>query len=701
MPPLFGDPTILETQFRFQGTLAEFKPFRDWLVEILSCANGYFTFDFGRLRVGIRENAAAVAAYTVGNMLYQSLVLKPVGANFEYLKIDFANKALQYQMDMVSYNDKDFSRYMNRPGAPLTSRLHSVGLSTLSQAGRVATTRTREEIGGILRPDQSNPYIEWDNANLALWKTTILGLDTAVGNVVSITHPDLTTYPGLPGGPPESPNTWKFRVERFTLHKDWSVTLNGRSVTDSMYALDYGPKPTDVHPSALPVLFYPQPAGPAWAPLQVQAATDDYLWPYEWTYSLSQLYTTLADSSILAQLVVAGALPINEFIPGCGAPVASAGKVTQSTTGGFIPGNKTYRIALCANQSDGTYSPPSEVLIVQVPAGTNTNSITLSGIRWPLFAGLTGYTVFISDTDNLICAQAVGLLTDPGNQIYTPMSILITGNAVGPALQRSTWGLPDPNIVKVRVKERYLTHGGPVGASVGSVSGHVVTSPEIIDIAGTDNWVGRAFILIGRASGEAPYYSALITAHNVATGALTLSTDAAAHGVLADDSFVIGFLGYDNSASPTTLTDAGLSNANNPTPHTGETPSDPNRIGNVVIAIRGTNRGAFAKITDNGPTSYSLDRQFIIDATTLWIVATGAWSNSGTDATDTGNAALQTVTQIPVDTSNFLGQARLVGGFTVDQSNVETPDAYACYRMIYVFGKVTTIGLPSIQAEKG
>ena len=28
----------------FQGTVAEFKPFRDWLTEILNCALGWFSF---------------------------------------------------------------------------------------------------------------------------------------------------------------------------------------------------------------------------------------------------------------------------------------------------------------------------------------------------------------------------------------------------------------------------------------------------------------------------------------------------------------------------------------------------------------------------------------------------------------------------------------------------------------------------------
>jgi len=39
-----------------------------------------------------------------------------------------------------------------------------------------------------------------------------------------------------------------FRIQRWSLKKDWSVQIEGRPVTDSMYDLDVGPKPMDVVP---------------------------------------------------------------------------------------------------------------------------------------------------------------------------------------------------------------------------------------------------------------------------------------------------------------------------------------------------------------------------------------------------------------------------------------------------------------------
>ena len=89
----------------------------------------------------------------------------------------------------AEYCDKSHAAYYGRAGSPLTSQMHSVGCSSLSQALRIAATRTREEIGGV------NPA-EWRDARNSVWQTTLLGLGNEVGQVVSMTHPDI---PGLHG----------------------------------------------------------------------------------------------------------------------------------------------------------------------------------------------------------------------------------------------------------------------------------------------------------------------------------------------------------------------------------------------------------------------------------------------------------------------------------------------------------------------
>ena len=104
----------------------------------------------------------------------------------------------------------------------------------------------------------------------------------------------LASAPGNGTNLPFQIVTMSFRIQRWSLKKDWSVQIEGQTVTDSMYDLDVRPKPMDVVPGPLPPLFYSIPLGPAWAPYQVQAAANDALFPGEWTFDTNQSYAQMA-----------------------------------------------------------------------------------------------------------------------------------------------------------------------------------------------------------------------------------------------------------------------------------------------------------------------------------------------------------------------------------------------------------------------
>ena len=602
-----GNTVTQETQWQFQGSVGpDLKPFRDWLIEILNCALGYFTFEFGALKVGIRYNAIPTISYTYNsNMLYQSLTLTPAPCQFEDLTISYADRDLQYQQNTAQYSDKDHALYFGRAGSPLASHIRSVGTPTLSQGLRYAATRCREEVGGILRTDlPSTPYVEYDNFKDAVWKTTIMALDTEVGMVVELTHPEITTYPGAPpgfvgGNPALAANTWPFRVRKWTLYKDWSVQISGRSVTDSMYALETGPIVTGVPVNGGTILYYPQPLG-VWGPAIVQAISADALYPLEYTFSLSQFYTILKDGTASASATVTGRLPVTGFLAGCGAPQIKSGSVSKSTTGGALTGGQTVYLAVCAGNSLGL-SPPSDILAVQIPSGTNTNQIVLSDIQWPLLTGLTNWYLFAyADPNNadpigdtLVCFQTSGSLTSGGGGGgYTPASITISAPLV-----RSTWGLPNVNIKAVRLKYKLLLHGGVLGAAVDSAYGSTIVSNECVDSAATDNWAGRVLVIIGRNNTEAPFSAYNIIAFAPSTGTFTL--DRAVTGVRPGDAFVVTFKGYDNSATPYVFTDAGISNAANVT----------------QVGTAATNVGVLFSVPSNGATTTIAGKTYTFETT--------------------------------------------------------------------------------------
>jgi len=224
-----------ETQFKFRGVLQEAKPLRDWLQEVMMNCLGYYTFANGKLKFGVRVNSSAAEAFTEGNILFRSLQLAPLRPGFNHLTANFADEDYQYVANSISLYDIDHATLVGGGAGPLflKSTVNLAGTASKSQAARIITTRLREELGGI---SQS----EWERARQISCKTTVLALNTELGMVCSLTHPD------MPGG------SGKFRVTGWRLNGDYSIDVQGRTVTDSMYDMLVGPKPQDVPPDPLP-----------------------------------------------------------------------------------------------------------------------------------------------------------------------------------------------------------------------------------------------------------------------------------------------------------------------------------------------------------------------------------------------------------------------------------------------------------------
>jgi hypothetical protein len=220
-----------ETQFKFRGVLQEEKPLRDWLQEVLMNCLGYYTFANGKLKLGVRVNSSAVEAFTEGNILFRSLQLAPLKPSFNHLTANFADEDFEFVANSISLYDIDHATLIGGGAGPLffKSTVNLSGTASKSQAARVITVRLREELGGIT-PE------EWKKARQISFRTTVLALSTEPGMVCSLTHPD------MPGGHSE------FRVTGWRLNKDYSIDIEGRTVTDSMYDLVSGPKPADVVP---------------------------------------------------------------------------------------------------------------------------------------------------------------------------------------------------------------------------------------------------------------------------------------------------------------------------------------------------------------------------------------------------------------------------------------------------------------------
>ncbi len=637
--------TGLETQFKFRGVLQEEKPLRDWIQEILMNCLGYYSFAFGKLKVGIRVNSSVVEPFTVGNILFQSLQLAPLRPSFNHLTANFADEEFQFVNNSISLYDIDHAKLIGGAVSPLflKSNVNLSGTASKSQAARLITTRLREELGGITAA-------EWKAARQISFRTTVLALNTEPGMVCSMTHPD------MPGGSGE------FRVTSWRLNKDFSIDIQGRTTTDSMYDLVIGPKPADVPAAPVPVEFPPIPAGQVWHPNEVYPPAGDPLFGAdEGNFGLQQKYNTLADSTAQATLAVTGALPVNDLIPDTPAPAIHT---VSATGGGLLPAG-TYYIAICVKNSAGKFSPPSNIVAVEVPAN---GKVTLSDLVWP--AGtFSGYVVFGATDPQRLCKQieVSGAL---------PASIDVTV-----AFLRSTWNMPNPKFWRLRAKAKVVFHAGVFGAPITAVAANKITASDLIDA--TDNWNARdVSVIADKSDGSAPIWDFHVTAYDQAMGEMTVTPDPQAAGVEVGDVLIIR--AAPSAATATTVSDPGFINR--------EAPAGLNvneEEGRVVRIIAGLGRGQVRRIVSNTATQLTIDKPWdtIPDSTSRFIVEAAAWDYIG-ESTPTRNP-LNTVTtelQIPVD--NMLKQTMLVAGVSVDVDGTEAPEDKSPLREVYLFGDV-------------
>jgi hypothetical protein len=444
-----------------------------------------------------------------------------------------------------------------------------------------------------------------------------------------------------------------------------------------------GPKPADVIPSPLPPAFNQIPLGPAWAPYQIQADSNDALFPGEWTFASDQEYSTLSDGSQQAVLLVTGVLPVTQFSP-TGAGASGIGGIARTITGGSLPANVTLWTTICAVDANGLLSVPANIAIVGTPQ-TATGTFSLNNITWPKVTGLVSYVLFVGIQEDLICAQATGALTPTGDgATYAPTSISFAG-----PVARSTWAMPSPYVSRVRVKAKLLVHSGVAGLAVTGVETNTLICSGLVDPNGAFNPTGRILSVVGRPSGQTPFASFRITGFHNTTGAMTLDRDPTGI-VQIEDAVVIRNNGTSLTDTPTmviSVRDAGYQNIANA--YGGMTPGV--EVGNLIRIIQGTGRHQPpSTITANSSTALTFQPPLLMDVTSVWIVEGPTWAYQG-DSSAAGNAVPSLPATLSVPTANFILQPMLLAGFTVDVNGNESPDnGDAPIREDWIYGSLGT-----------
>ena len=359
-------------QFPFRGVLKEQKPVRQWLQEILNGALGFSTFVNGKLWIGLRYNSSVLAgnAFTRAHILYKSLVIAPTVPTFNWLVGNFGDESFGFQLNNVTIYDIDSAATLGSEDSPtyLTQTMNFVGISNISQCARVVTSRLRQELGGL--KSGSGPHgtdsgvDEQMNARNFQFKTTLLSLNTMIGDVISLTD-DRMPYSGYGEG----------RVTHWALNPDWSIDIQASCSTDDMYDMVAGPKPVDTSPPLVPPETLDSATGLAWMPNEVGPFDNDPVYPqWERTFDMRTEYLVTTGGQYQPTIWVKGQMTVNRFIS------LSQPRIIEVETaaGGAINGPTSVYVTVV--QSDASYRPakPSNLAAVWIGDGAVNQQVNLT-----------------------------------------------------------------------------------------------------------------------------------------------------------------------------------------------------------------------------------------------------------------------------------------------------------------------------------
>ena len=574
-----------------------------------------------------------------------------------------------YVQDSLTLDDEEaINRAGGYNGAVLNTQTYQVlGISNFDQAIRIANVYLAEQNHGNPEGDaRGTYYFELES--------TVRIEHLRVGQIVLVQNQSLGMNGATPLQSPPGTEILGFLARVISIAP---TTDFERSTCQLAWHEDIWY--TDVFGQA-PAPFYSAqargiPARPpfAWSPYGQQPIAGDAMWPAsDWGFGISQSYTLTADGGALCIVSISGCPPVNKFATVLPPPLIPI-QGTTSATGGSISGGQSIYLMLSGIDVSGLYTPLSQPCLVNVPAGTNTNTITLPSIYWPV--GTTGWVLYGGLDQQRFCEQTSGT----GDSIA---SIQLN------SLNVSTYGAPDPLAASMYFRWKREIHGGIWGEQV-----DVITTGQLTFTGanfGSSGWTGRIVSLIANPAGSLtniPIQDFLVTSSS--GNVLTVTPDPLAAGVPIGAVFVM-------RTQPTTFTsktigDSGFVNGFS----TGLTPGA--EVGNLVriIAYGNAAMNQTRTIVSNTSTVLTVDTAFDIAPTagSTFVVLESTWQGSYDVPYTSATLAPSPPPVIAnLNVTNFKSETIFIEGMVEDATGNTALEYFCPWRELYVWGSAGTPG---------
>lgn len=399
-----------------------------------------------------------------------------------------------------------------------------------------------------------------------------------------------------------------------------------------------------------------RPAFPWYGDKAAPLAGDAIYGPSEYFFGLGQKYEASDDGKKTAKLTITGRIPANTFSKQCSPPFVPL-QGNSAPTGGTIKGGKTYWIGISTVDAAGQLSPLSELIRVDVPASTNTNTISAPNLHWE--TGSVGYRLYAGVDPNALSHQLTG--------VGQPASITIT------SLNISRPGAPDGELDRVYVRAKKVILSG---VWQGAITGRTATTFVVAGAGWTVNqFAGYTCSIIGYAgAATVPLANFTISSNTIDTLTIT-GPSPLTLGVSVGDVLVIRC--KPSSATENSFTDPNLVLVTN------------ELKGKICRVFAGTGKGQAVKVTSNTATTVTADFIEQLDSTSRVIFEDIGWlAESQSSNLDNSDPDAEISIDLTVENQN--GTVLLVEALTLDGGDAESFWYLNQTREIYIIGQAGT-----------
>ena len=372
---------------------------------------------------------------------------------------------------------------------------------------------------------------------------------------------------------------------------------------------------------------------------------------------------------------IAGPLPINTFSTSLQPPFVPL-QGTTSPTGGSFDGGVFYYVGFAAEDSSGGITPLSSLVACYIPAGTNTNTLTVAGIQWP--AGTVACHAW--------CGNAPYLLSYFGRSATVASSFELSAG-LGTITSIPAPPPPDQCFQTLQIQVKRIMHPGVWSGAVTSWSASGTGSFTVTGAGWTTNqFAGRTCVVIGwlnTATGaDQPDDHSRFTITSNTSDTLTLASIGTPPWGPGDSLYLVIQCLNSGGALPSGIADSGLSLTAG---------AEVNRI---VRIIAGAGQGQVGTIVANdaaGNITIAGTWATLPDSTSVFWIEEAGWSVCSQDIDPGSISALQSGPSSvwhPVDVTGFEQQCLMIEPIAISPTGIEALPVLqsAAIRSFYLFG---------------